>query len=370
VDHLDESHGVVAKHDVSEAIGAPGPKEYSLTAVELSRGKIIANLRLAATETDVVIGELQSLYDCVEPQKHFLLHRSRFRIPKYRRGRALLLGHGVGGGYYHWLVDSLPRWKILQAAGYVDYDYVLLPDSLLPFEEEMLDLLKIPRVKWLRCSKNFVHQFERLVVPVMPAPVWEVPAWVCAWLRSLFPVQNGGPELIYLSRRGTSRRRLVNEAELVAQLQSVGFVSIQAERFSVAEQARLFSSAKCVVACHGAGLTNMVFAPPNTLLVELFHPDIVIRPAIQNIAAAAGLRYAAVRGIRTQASVPRHEEYAEFKMDPSAVFRAIEENNQLAKSSAPPAGYCSGILSTAPSIERENRDGREGNQMQIRPASA
>jgi capsular polysaccharide biosynthesis protein len=327
LESLETSHGVVAKHNVTAALGAPYPKEHPLTVVELASGKIIANLRLAATEKDIVIGGIQCLYDCVEPQKHFLLHRSRCRIPRFRRGTALLLGQGVGGGYYHWLVDSLPRWRVLQAAGYVNYDYVLLPDRLLPFEEEMLDVLKIPRAKRLPCSKNFVHQFERLVVPVMPAPIWKVPAWVCAWLRSLFPVQNGGPEKIYISRRNTSRRRLVNETELEAKLQAAGFVSIQAERFSVVEQARLFNSAKCVVSCHGAGLTNMVFAPPNALLVELFHPDIVIRPAFQHLAPAAGLRYVAVMGNRTQESVPKREEEAEFKIDPSAVFRAIEGNN-------------------------------------------
>jgi capsular polysaccharide biosynthesis protein len=324
---LDEPHGVVAKHDVTAKIGGQSQSPYPLTVVELAGGKVIANLRLAATGTDIVIGGMQCLYDCAEPEKHYMLRRLRGRIPKYRRGTALLLGHGVGGGYYHWLIDSLPRWKILQDAGYVNYDYVLLPDRLVPFEEEMLHLLKIPRAKWLQCSKNFVHQFERLVVPVMPAPAYQVPAWVCTWLRSLFPVQNGGPEQIYLSRRNTSRRQLVNEAELEAQLQAAGFVIIQAERFPVVEQARLFSSAKCVVSCHGAGLANMVFAPRNALLIELFHPDIIVRPAFQYLAPAAGLRYVSVTGNQTQGSVPKREEEAEFKIDPSAVLRAIEENN-------------------------------------------
>jgi hypothetical protein len=327
LESLEGIHGVTAKHDVTAALGAPGLKEHPLTVVELADGKIIANLRLVATGKDIVVGGLQSLHGCAEPEKHYLANRSRCRIPKYRRGTALLLGHGVGGGYYHWLIDSLPRWRILQAAGYVNYDYVLLPDRLLPFEEETLDVLKIPRAKRLQCSKNFIHQFERLVVPAMPVPGLKVSAWVCGWLRSLFPVKSGGPEKIYLSRRGTSRRRLVNEVELEARLQAAGFVTLQAERFPVAEQARLFSSAKCVVSCHGAGLANMVFAPPSALLVEIFHPDVVMRRAFQYLAPSAGLRYVAVMGNRTQETVPKREEEAEFKIDPSTIIRAIEENS-------------------------------------------
>jgi capsular polysaccharide biosynthesis protein len=327
LESLDSSHGVVAKHNVSAAVGAPKPKEYPLTVVEMVGGKVIANLRLAATEKDRAIGRVQCLHDCAEPEKHYLLHRSRCRVPKYRRVTALLLGAGVGGGYYHWLIDALPRWKILQAAGYLNYDFVLVPDQLTSFERDTLDVLKIPQAKRLQCSKNFVHQFERLVVPVMPAPIWEVPPWVCTWLRSLFPVQNGGPEKIYISRRNTLRRRLVNEPELEAQLQAAGFTVLQSERFPLSEQARLFSSAKCVVACHGAGLTNMVFAPANALLVEINHPDIEFRPAIQYLAASAGLRYKSVMGNRTQESVPKREEEAEFRIAPSAVLRAIEENS-------------------------------------------
>ncbi len=323
---LEASHGVIAKQDVTATIGGQTGKLHPLTVVELRNGKVISNLRMVATEKDIVVGSLQSLYTCTEPEKHFLPYRTRFRMPKYRRGTALVLGVGISGYYYHWLMDSLPRWKILQAAGYTNYDYVLLPDKLLPFEVEMLDVLQIPPAKRLCCSKNFVHQFERLVVPSMPFRKWEIPPWACTWLRSLFPVKSGGPEKIYISRRNSPRRRLANEPELEAQLQVAGFVSLQTEKFSVAEQAKLFNSAKCVVSCHGGGFVNMAFSPPGGLLLELYHPDIQLRPAYQYLAAAAGHRYATVKGSRTQEIVPRHEEQAEFKIDPAAVLRAIEEN--------------------------------------------
>jgi capsular polysaccharide biosynthesis protein len=280
-----------------------------------------------STAGDLVVGGLQSLAGCPEPQNHYLLRRRRrCRILKYRRGRALLLGSGVSGNYYHWLIDSVPRWKILQAAGYTDYDFVLLHGPAAPFEDEVLDLLEVPAAKRLRCSKNFVHQFERLVVPSMPFPEWKVSPWACEWVRSLFPAKNGGPERIFISRRNAPRRKLVNEADLEAQLQAAGFVSVQLEGLGVAEQASFFGSARCVVSPHGAGLSNTVFAPPNALVVELFHPDIAIRPCMQNIAAATGLRYTAVMGARTNGRMPRHEENAEFKIDPSAVVRAISDN--------------------------------------------
>lgn len=326
---LNGAHGIISKQDVTALVG--GETSYPLTVVELADAKVIGSVRMVATANDVVVGGLQSLHGKNEPCDHYLLKpRLRCRFLKYRQGRALLLGSNAGDNYYHWLLDSIPRWRIMQAANYSEYDFVLLPGRASPFEDELLGVLEIPPARRLRCSKHFVHQFERLVVPVMPFPCRRVSAWVCAWVRSLFPNKGSGPEKIFISRGGRRRRRLVNEAELEARLQREGFVSIQPERFSVAEQARLFSSAKCVVASHGAGLVNMVFAPANALLVELFHPD-HIRPTYKNMAATTGLRRAAVVGHsrnRPETARKKLSEYdSEFEIDISAVVRSIAEND-------------------------------------------
>ena len=328
MDLLDESHGMVARHDVTAIIGGQSLSPHSLTVVELAHGKVIGSVRLAATRNDVVIGGVQNIFGCDDLENHSAIRQRRLRISKYWRGRALLLGAPSSDmNYYHWAMDSLPRLRISQAANYRDYDYILMQGRSLRFQDEFLDQLGVPPAKRFRCSKNVVHQFERLVVPCMPISEWKVPPWVCAWLHSLFPASTSGPEKIFISRRNAKRRRLLNEAELELELRARGFISVQAEQLSVAEQAKVFSSAKCVVGAHGAGLTNLVFAPPGGLLVELCHPEIVARlPAIQHLAASAGLRHTIVTGYCTQKKVLRTEDDADYMIDISAVARAVEEN--------------------------------------------
>lgn len=319
LESLEGRHGVESKRDVTLSVrGSQG--DHGLTVVELSEGKVIGDLRMVATAGDVVVGGLQSLFGTADASNHYLLRRRRFRMQKYRRGTALLLGTASSDNYYHWLLDCVPRWKILQAANRLEYDYVLLTRKLLPFQNEILDLLKVPEAKRLHCSKNFVHQFERLVVPAMPFPVEEVAPWACAWLRSLFPEKITGPEKIYL-HRGTGRRRLVNETELETALSSLGFVSVQPERLPVAEQAKVLSSARCVVAPHGAALTNLIFAPPGALLVELFHPQHKNRCYV-NLAKACGHRYAGLDG---QPAGRDDERRLEYTIDVAAVVRLVKE---------------------------------------------
>lgn len=318
---LDASQGVLLKQDVTAAVSGQNREGHPLTVIELAGGKIIGDLRLVATANDVVVGGLQSLFGCPEPQNHYLLRRGRFRITRSRGGTALLLGTTNSDNYYHWLLDCLPRWKILEAANFRDYDFVLLSRRPCRFQDETLDRLNVPAAKRLRCSKNFVHRFERLVVPAMPFPVEEVSGWACAWVRSLFPQTASGPKKIYLSRRGAARRRFDNEAELQMALEARGFVSIQPETLTVAEQAKLLSSARCVVAPHGAALTNLVFAPPGALLLELFHPQHKNRCYV-NLAAACGHRYAGLDGRATNRAGDRQLEYS---IDVATVVRLIAE---------------------------------------------
>jgi capsular polysaccharide biosynthesis protein len=313
---------VLRKDDVTRAVSGSDAGTHPLLVAELADGKIIGDLRLATTGDDVVIGGIQTVFGCNQPEGHYALARRRFRLPQKRRGTALLLGAANSDNYYHWLLDSLPRWKMLQAAGWRDYDFVLLHSTPRPFQEETLDWLGVPAAKRLHCSKNFVHQFRRLVVPTMPFPLEAVPDWVGGWLRSLVPHMNAGPEKIFLSRRGAAARRLANEAELANALMKLGFVVVQPEKLSVAEQAQVFSRARRVVAPHGAALTNLIFAPAGARLLELFHPRHK-NLCYLNLAKACGHHYASLDGHATE---PAHAKLLEYTVDVPAVLRAMEEN--------------------------------------------
>lgn len=320
LESLAEKGNVLAKTDVTLAVSGKNSGSHPLIVAALAGGKIVGDLRLVTTADDIVVGGLQGLFGCVEPQNHYLLQRRRIRLPRYRCGTALLLGAAASDNYYHWMLDSLPRWKMMQAAEYWNYDYVLLHSQPLRFQDEALDRLNVPLKKRLRCSKNFVHQFERLIVPAMPFPVEEVSAWACTWVRSLFPEKTSGPERIYL-RRGAGRRHVVNEAELESALRLRGFVLVEPDQLTVADQSKLLGSARHVIAPHGAALTNLVFAPPGAFLVELFHPQHKNRCYV-NLAAACGHRYASVEGRATNHIGARRLEY---KVDISAVTSLIDE---------------------------------------------
>jgi len=297
LEELDSTHGVLAKSDVAQAIDPQGDGHHPLSVVELAEGRIVGDLRLAVTRNGIAIGKLQSLIGSKDPGTHYLLRNPRLRLLRRFPGVALLLGIPESANYYHWLLNSVPRWKLLEAAERTNaYDYVLLNESGPSFQDETLDRLRVPRSKRLRCSTHFLFQFERLVVPDMPLPLFKVPGWARDWVRSLIPERDPyAPKLLYVSRRAASRRRLANELTVEPHLKKLGFSIVQPERLGLAEQARLFSAAECIVAPHGAGLANLVFAPPGAHLVELFHPN-ATAVFYRELAMVCGLRYTRLSG--------------------------------------------------------------------------
>lgn len=75
---------------------------------------------------------------------------------------------------------------------------------------------------------------------------------------------------IIISRKYAQGRKVINENELISSLEPYGFKSYILERMTFDEQLSLFSDASIVVGPHGAGLSNILFCKPGTIIVELY----------------------------------------------------------------------------------------------------
>lgn len=190
-------------------------------------------------------------------------------------GRYLpLLSWGAEANYAHWLIDVLPR-LCLQGAAHPDLRF-LVPDPLLPWQLEQLELLGIaadrlvPAAPWQRVE-------EAVLAHVTHASIVPRHDLLLELRRRLLAAAGAdagaGDRRVYISRAG-ARRSIVNEQELLPVLRDHGFEVVRCEELTVAEQVRLFASAGVVVAQHGAGAFNQLFCPPRSTVVEIFHPVI------------------------------------------------------------------------------------------------
>jgi Glycosyltransferase 61 len=141
-------------------------------------------------------------------------------------------------------------------------------------------------------------------------------------LRNRFYRSGDYPERIYVSRRDTENRRIVNEEEVEALLEQRGYSIIRLKGKAFAEQVNLFAHAKKVIAPHGAGLTNIGFSDPGTSVLEIQMPS-HLNWCYRRLAAALGMRYGFLYGCLLT-DTERYVNLREYRVNLNALSRCLE----------------------------------------------
>jgi len=215
-----------------------------------------------------VINDLTPDFKPRETHQHRLLRYTG--LPSVKK----LKGHGFAfvsaaswKNYFHWLVDTLPTARLFD---WSQYDYILAPTSrryhLMSYEA-----LGIPLEKIIPLEHETHYEVETLS-HIPRGGVALVPDEAIEYLRDLFGVQPSpnADRKIYLSRNDGWRRRITNESEVLAALESYGYEHVVIGNRTIKEQGELFSQASHVVGPHGAAMTNLVFSGSQTTLMECF----------------------------------------------------------------------------------------------------
>lgn len=187
-----------------------------------------------------------------------------------------VLGNSGQDNYYHWLFQILPRVHLLRLGEFKCDKYYFESELSLPFQHETLSILGINEKDLLYSKEDTIFRVKELLVPsisTIPAKHGEFAfkGWVIPWLNCtiLGDCNQKADKLLYISRADAKFRRINNEKELISSLKKYGFEVIELSNLTVKEQAKLFNSAKLIIAQHGAGLANLAFAQKGVTLIEI-----------------------------------------------------------------------------------------------------
>lgn len=249
----------------------PGGRVWGKSgAVLSSEGMLIHDLSLEYDHEN---------YRMLEAEEHPLFRHWNHPKLEHLEGTVAVLTFCGSYNYFHWMYDVLPRLGMLWASGVPYSSLIMNPNPYGPFVEQTWAMLGLSEASVVRAGPETYIQAERLLVPSLIMSS-HYPKWATDTLRAfLLPHRDqsfSSPERIYISRRQASIRRVVNEDEVIGCLEAYGFVPLQLEEWTVAQQIQIFAEAKVIVAPHGAGLANLAFCRPATKIVELFHPEHIV----------------------------------------------------------------------------------------------
>lgn len=202
--------------------------------------------------------------------------------------------------YFHFLYDSLPY-----LISFLNFKKEMPNIKLLmqfpneqkkefyPFVLEFLEILNIlnddivivdeyTEYGEIYVSTSYTHDFDSNLPP--RKEIYDFYQTIVKIVKEK-NIQLKTPQKIYISRRSwlhndfsnigtnyTTRRRLVNEDELVEKLLLEGFVEVFTEKLSTTEKILYFANAKHVVGAIGGGIANVLFSQKTTKLDAIVSP--------------------------------------------------------------------------------------------------
>lgn len=186
----------------------------------------------------------------------------------------------------HWLTAHLPKLMLLRDRGMLGE--LVLPARRTPVIRDSLAMLGIDESAIRTCTVDRPLEIGRLTLVETDRFRPELVRAV----RDAFAAPDAAPprRRVFISRAKARGRQLTNEAALAPMLRAAQVESVVMEDLDFPAQVRLMQETALLIAPHGAGITNMIFAPAGAQIVEIADPDFP-NPNFYALASALGHDY-------------------------------------------------------------------------------
>ena len=215
-----------------------------------------------------------------------------------REGPVLLCKKRGVGNYGHWMMEMLPKAHLVHSrlpeleARFLVAD---VPGRLREAMAHSLAMLGIDLARTIVADDAPRRFADLLVVDGLSEHGGFMSPLVLEGVdRVARDVVPAGADRLFVTRRTTGFRRVVDEDALVAHAQERGYRLVDPGVLPLPEQVALFKGATRIIGVMGAAMTNIAFAPPGARVVTLT-PAGMADTFFWFIATLRGLDYTEVR---------------------------------------------------------------------------
>ena len=219
-----------------------------------------------------------SVYGMFDPKTQWPTFIKKILTGKTRsfENSLLVAHHAFYENYFHWLCEIMPRIFISLKALKDEKISLLINERIPSFVRQFLDLfnLDIVTIRDNELAKTpHVYYPTQIARPLAyhEGSMRDLSGWLYEQLND--PGITGSPEKIFISRKNARYRITHHEDQVREYLLGQGFSIICPEEHSIKEQMNLFKHARIIMGSHGAGFSNLLFAPHCKLIVDIIHRE-------------------------------------------------------------------------------------------------
>ncbi len=249
----------------------------------LPRVKYLSRKNYIVTRNGIVVNDIcLSIFNCyANPMVFFrALVIGFFSI--FKRGfrkisEQVCIIHSIWSlGYYHWLIESMPRAMILQEK--YPNAKIYLPSFDFKKYEEILNTVGIKSIEYFPHNKNILTR--NLILTECPKTWGNIDSSLLRKMSNkivdYFGLVNNRKDeserisILYITRKNARGRRVINEDELCEFILNCGGEVANFDNLNFESVVKLMRKSNIVVANHGAALANLIFMVEDTKIIELF----------------------------------------------------------------------------------------------------
>lgn len=230
----------------------------------------------------------------------------------------------MSSNYFHWLTEVLPKLHLICTL--FGECNILLPKEYedIGFVRQSLEAFREASVSYVPDDKSISISCLKLLSPVAPSGNFNPKVINELRFRLLHCLEAHDIDNdidnrdrtragigIYVSRAKANKRQIINETGLVNTIEKLGYQVAFMEDLSFLRQIKLLQGTKVLLGAHGAGLTNMLFMPAGSVVVEIRKEGDSHNNCFYSLASALGHRYYYAMAKSWSSKVYRYEYFAE-----------------------------------------------------------
>ena len=209
----------------------------------------------------------------------FFLKNNEFYKKKKEYETAIWFTDPWSTGYFHWFTDALPRLflvlnhvnqktKLLISRKFLMHGYILKSLKLLGIDKECIETIEEGEIAYIKhlflpneTSSSTGNYHDILFASLRRKIEYHI--------RNLKDIDQGSENRVYITRMNSSRRKVLNEAEVIELIHNYGFKIYDFDTLPWLAQVKLCYHSKTLMSLHGAAITNMIFMKDGGSIIEL-----------------------------------------------------------------------------------------------------
>jgi len=184
--------------------------------------------------------------------------------------KGLIITDASSKGFFHWFGDTLQKLEAIEDSKIDLSNYtILIPSEVLnSYSKNTLGKYKFNYS--ILNKSDLVYVKEAIFVPLL-AESGNFRPHLAKKISERFRLKTESKNLkrIYVSRLKAEKRKLINEEIIYPLLIKNNFSILYTEEIDFSEQLNIFSNCNVLISMHGAALTNMLWMPFGSRVMEI-----------------------------------------------------------------------------------------------------